>query len=139
MATRRAVLRAAVVGAIGSVAGCLQVSSDTVPVEIGIINNQPEIRLVRVKITDQDETVLVDTELEVHPSGSAHRDEPAHPSTTISRLFSMGTVYRFGVSVADGPSRTTRVTVDCPAERGGDQWTARLRSGGGILVHDSSC
>lgn len=107
------------------------------PVEISIINNRAKTQSVHLKVTNSNDVALVDTRLEVRPSGSAHRNKPYHPSTTVQELFTLGTQYRLDVTVEGEAATTTQVTVDCPADEGGEQWGARLLSGGGILVHDS--
>lgn len=139
MIDRRRTIQATAVGVFGNVSGCARLLSNTVPVEIGVINNRPETHLVTVEITDLDDTVLFETDLEVRPSGSAHREEPYHPSTTVTDLFADGEEYRLRATIEGGDSASTRVTVDCGTDDGEEGWGIRLRSGGGILVHDSSC
>jgi hypothetical protein len=138
MVTRRDVIHAVAAGSTGAIAGCSGLRSETVPVEIAVINNNAETHQFHLRIAEPGDRAIVDTRLEVRPSGSAHRDKPYRPSTTISGLFTFGAEYEFSVEVQGMASRTTRVMVDCQEDEG-EQWSARLRSGGGILVHDSSC
>jgi len=137
MMNRRKILKSLSAVSLAALGGCTANDSHNPPVEIGVINNRAETYQVNLELRDTAGELLIETELEVEPSGSAHRDEPFHPTIRIEDLVTTGEEYEFSVE-ANGESHTARVNADCSAEEV-NQWTARLRDDGSIIVHDSSC
>ena len=136
MLSRRSLLFVGATAA-STFSGCLDRFDDRLDLEVGVINNRDETHTASLEIGTGDGGVVSRWSLEVAPSNEANRDGGSyHPRATISDAVSSGETYQLRYHVDSEAEGSRHLTAACDEDKPVVQWTLRLQSGGGVVIHD---